>query len=160
MLNHFNKRFLINLSTVLIIFSLDRVSKLYVIFQNEKNLSSNLFSSKFLNINLIWNDGIAFGLFSFDEKVYYNILTVLILIITLVIFWLITKTKGLEKFAFLIIFGGSLGNVFDRIFYSSVPDFIDFHINDFHWFIFNVADIFITVGVIMLIMLEIFKKKI
>ena len=160
MLDHFNKRFLINLITVLIIFSLDRVSKLYVIFQNEKNLSSNLFSSKFLNINLIWNDGIAFGLFSFDEKVYYNILTVLILIITLVIFWMITKTKGLEKFAFLIIFGGSLGNVFDRIFYSSVPDFIDFHFNNFHWFIFNVADIFITVGVIMLIMLEIFKKKI
>ena len=160
MLDHFNKRFLINLITVLIIFSLDRVSKLYVIFQNEKNLSSNLFSSKFLNINLIWNDGIAFGLFSFDEKVYYNILTLLILIITLVIFWMITKTKGLEKLAFLMIFGGSLGNVFDRIFYSSVPDFIDFHINNFHWFIFNVADIFITTGVIMLIMLEIFKKKV
>ena len=160
MMDYFNRRFLINLITVLIIFSLDRISKLYVIFQNEKNLSSNLFTSKFLNINLIWNDGIAFGLFSFDEKMYYNILTVLILIITLVILWMITKTKGLEKFAFLMIFGGSLGNVFDRIFYSSVPDFIDFHINNFHWFIFNVADIFITVGVIMLIMLEIFKKKV
>ena len=160
MMDYFNRRFLINLITVLIIFSLDRISKLYVIFQNEKNLSSNLFTSKFLNINLIWNDGIAFGLFSFDEKMYYNILTVLILIITLVILWMITKTKDLEKFAFLMIFGGSLGNVFDRIFYSSVPDFIDFHINNFHWFIFNVADIFITVGVIMLIMLEIFKKKV
>ena len=160
MLDYFNRRFLINLITVLIIFSLDRISKLYVIFQNEKNLSSNLFTSKFLNINLIWNDGIAFGLFSFDEKMYYNILTVLILIITLVILWMITKTKDLEKFAFLMIFGGSLGNIFDRIFYSSVPDFIDFHINNFHWFIFNVADIFITTGVIMLIMLEIFKKKI
>ncbi len=160
MLDYFNRRFLINLITVFIIFSLDRISKLYVIFQNEKNLSSNLFTSKFLNINLIWNDGIAFGLFSFDEKIYYNILTVLILIITLVILWMITKTKDLEKFAFLMIFGGSLGNIFDRIFYSSVPDFIDFHINNFHWFIFNVADIFITTGVIMLIMLEIFKKKI
>ena len=159
MLDYFNRRFLINLSTVLITFSLDRISKLYVIFQNEKNLSSNLFTSKFLNINLIWNDGIAFGLFSFDEKVYYNILTVLILIITLVIFWMITKTKGLEKLAFLMIFGGSLGNVFDRIFYSSVPDFIDFHINNFHWFIFNVADIFITIGIIFLISFEIFGKK-
>ena len=160
MLDYFNRRLLINLITVLIIFSLDRISKLYVIFQNEKNLSSNLFTSKFLNINLIWNDGIAFGLFSFDEKMYYNILTVLILIITLVILWMITKTKDLEKFGFLMIFGGSLGNIFDRIFYSSVPDFIDFHINNFHWFIFNVADIFITTGVIMLIILEIFKKKI
>ena len=158
--NYLNKKFFINFFIILFIFGLDRISKFYVIFQNEKNLSSNLFTSKFLNINLIWNDGIAFGLFSFDEKMYYNILTVLILIITLAILWMITKTKGLEKFAFLMIFGGSLGNVFDRIFYSSVPDFIDFHINNFHWFIFNVADIFITVGVIMLIMLEIFKKKI
>ena len=158
--NYLNKKFFINFFIILFIFGLDRISKFYVIFQNEKNLSSNLFTSKFLNINLIWNDGIAFGLFSFDEKMYYNILTVLILIITLVILWMITKTKGLEKFAFLMIFGGSLGNVFDRIFYSSVPDFIDFHINNFHWFIFNVADIFITAGVIMLIMLEIFKKKV
>ena len=158
--NYLNKKFFINFFIILFIFGLDRISKFYVIFQNKKNLSSNLFTSKFLNINLIWNDGIAFGLFSFDEKMYYNILTVLILIITLVILWMITKTKGLEKFAFLMIFGGSLGNVFDRIFYSSVPDFIDFHINNFHWFIFNVADIFITVGVIMLIMLEIFKKKV
>ena len=158
--NYLNKKFFINFFIILFIFVLDRISKFYVIFQDEKNLSSNLFTSKFLNINLIWNDGIAFGLFSFDEKMYYNILTVLILIVTLVILWMITKTKGLEKFAFLMIFGGSLGNVFDRIFYSSVPDFIDFHINNFHWFIFNVADIFITVGVIMLIMLEIFKKKV
>ena len=160
MSDYLNKKSIINLFVVIIIFSLDRISKFYVIFQNEKNLSSNLFTSKFLNINLIWNDGIAFGLFSFDERIYYNILTVLILIITLIIFWMITRTKGLEKLAFLMIFGGSLGNIFDRIFYSSVPDFIDFHFNNFHWFIFNVADIFITIGVIMLIMLEIFKKKI
>ena len=158
--NYLNKKFFINFFIILFIFGLDRISKFYVIFQNEKNLSSNLFTSKFLNINLIWNDGIAFGLFSFDERIYYNILTVLILIITLIIFWMITRTKGLEKLAFLMIFGGSLGNIFDRIFYSSVPDFIDFHFNNFHWFIFNVADIFITLGVIMLIMLEIFKKKI
>ena len=157
--NYLNKKFFINFFIILFIFGLDRISKFYVIFQNEKNLSSNLFTSKFLNINLIWNDGIAFGLFSFDEKMYYNILTVLILIITLVILWMITKTKDLEKFAFLMIFGGSLGNIFDRIFYSSVPDFIDFHINNFHWFIFNVADIFITIGIIFLISFEIFGKK-
>jgi len=155
-----NKRFFINFIIIASIFSLDRISKVYVIFLYDKNSSLNLFTSKFLDINLIWNDGIAFGLFSFDERIYYNILTVLILIITLIIFWMITRTKGLEKLAFLMIFGGSLGNIFDRIFYSSVPDFIDFHFNNFHWFIFNVADIFITIGVIMLIMLEIFKKKI
>ena len=158
--DYLNKRFFINFIIIASIFSLDRISKVYVIFLYDKNSSLNLFTSKFLDINLIWNDGIAFGLFSFDERIYYNILTVLILIITLIIFWMITRTKGLEKLAFLMIFGGSLGNIFDRIFYSSVPDFIDFHFNNFHWFIFNVADIFITIGVIMLIMLEIFKKKI
>jgi len=158
--DYLNKRFFINFIIIASIFSLDRISKVYVIFLYDRNSSLNLFTSKFLDINLIWNDGIAFGLFSFDERIYYNILTVLILIITLIIFWMITRTKGLEKLAFLMIFGGSLGNIFDRIFYSSVPDFIDFHFNNFHWFIFNVADIFITVGVIILIMLEIFKKKI
>ncbi len=158
--DYLNKKFFINFIIIASIFSLDRISKVYVIFLYDRNSSLNLFTSKFLDINLIWNDGIAFGLFSFDERIYYNILTVLILIITLIIFWMITRTKGLEKLAFLMIFGGSLGNIFDRIFYSSVPDFIDFHFNNFHWFIFNVADIFITIGVIMLIMLEIFKKKI
>ena len=158
--DYLNKRFFINFIIIASIFSLDRISKVYVIFLYDRNSSLNLFTSKFLDINLIWNDGIAFGLFSFDERIYYNILTVLILIITLIIFWMITRTKGLEKLAFLMIFGGSLGNIFDRIFYSSVTDFIDFHFNNFHWFIFNVADIFITIGVIMLIMLEIFKKKI
>ena len=157
--DYLNKRFFINFIIIASIFSLDRISKVYVIFLYDRNSSLNLFTSKFLDINLIWNDGIAFGLFSFDERIYYNILTVLILIITLIIFWMITRTKGLEKLAFLMIFGGSLGNIFDRIFYSSVPDFIDFHFNNFHWFIFNVADIFITLGVILLIYLEIFFKK-
>ena len=138
---------------------LDRFSKIYVIFQNEKSLSTELFESKFLNINLIWNEGIAFGLLSFDQKLYYNLLTGLICLITLIILWMIIKTKGLEKFAFMMVFGGSIGNIFDRLFYSSVPDFIDLHINNFHWFIFNVADIFITLGVIILIYSEILLKK-
>ena len=116
--------------------------------------------SKFLNINLIWNDGIAFGLFSFDEKIYYNFMTALIILIALIILWFITKTQNIEKIAFLMVFSGALGNIFDRLYYTSVPDFIDIHVKDFHWFIFNVADIFITVGVILLIILEFFKKKI
>ena len=158
MLDNQKKNYLVNFFTITIIFSLDRISKLYVILKSEADLSSSLFTSKFLNINLIWNDGIAFGLLSFNEKTYYNILTILIFLITLVIFWMILKTKKLEKFAFMMILSGSLGNLFDRLYYSAVPDFIDIHINNFHWFIFNVADIFISVGVMLLIILEIKKK--
>ena len=160
MSNFLNKNFVINFLIILSIFVLDRFSKIYVIFQNEKSLSTEIFESKFLNINLIWNEGIAFGLLSFDQKLYYNLLTGLICLITLIILWMIIKTKGLEKLAFMIVFGGSLGNIFDRLYYSSVPDFIDIHFSNFHWFIFNVADIFITTGVILLIILEIFAKKI
>ncbi len=159
MSNYLNKNFVINFLIILSIFALDRFSKIYVIFQNKKNLSTELFESKYLNIDLIWNEGIAFGLLSFDQKLYYNLLTGLICLITLIILWMIIKTKGLEKLAFMIVFGGSLGNIFDRLYYSSVPDFIDIHIGNFHWFIFNVADIFITLGVILLITLEIFSKK-
>ena len=149
------KNFFVNFFLTIIIFSLDRFSKFYVISQSEKNL----FISQFLNINLIWNDGIAFGLFSFEKEIYYNVLTGIIILITFIIFWMITKTEKLEKIAFIMIFGGSLGNIFDRLYYKSVPDFIDIHFNNFHWFIFNVADIFITLGVILLISLEIFKKN-
>ena len=149
----------LNFLVIIIIFSLDRISKFYVIFKSETNLSSNLLTSKFLDINLIWNEGIAFGLLFFDEKNYYNLLTVIIILITTIIFWMINVTKGFEKIGFIMIFGGSLGNIFDRIYYSSVPDFIDIHFNNFHWFIFNVADIFITLGILLLIYREIFLKK-
>ena len=149
--DYLKKNYIINLIIIITIFLLDRISKFYVIFKSETNLSSSLFTSKFLNINLIWNEGIAFGLFSFSEKTYYNILTILIIAVTLVIFWMILKSKRLERLAFMMIFSGSLGNIFDRLFYSAVPDFIDFHIKTLHWFIFNVADIFSTIGVIILI---------
>ena len=160
MVKNFNKKLIINFLIILCIFAIDRISKIYVIFKNEKSLSTELFESKYLNINLIWNEGIAFGLLSFDEKLYYNLLTSLICLITLILLWMIIRTKGIEKLAFIMIFGGSLGNIFDRLYYSSVPDFIDIHFSNFHWFIFNVADIFISLGVILLVYLEIFKKKI
>ncbi len=156
--DYLKKSFFINLFIIIIIFSLDRISKFYVILNSESNLSPSLFTSKFLNINLIWNEGIAFGLLTFDQKLYYNFLTAVILIITTIILWMVSRSNGMEKIAFLIIFGGSLGNIFDRVLYKSVPDFIDFHINNFHWFIFNVADIFITLGVILLIYLELIVK--
>ena len=159
MSNYLSKNLLTNLITIIIIFLLDRISKFYVIYLSEKNLSYNLFQSKFLNISLIWNEGIAFGLFSFDQKFYYNLLTILIILITLIVFWMILKSEKLERLAFMMIFGGSLGNIFDRLFYSAVPDFIDFHIKNFHWFIFNVADIFISLGVFILIYNEIFLNK-
>ena len=158
-LKNLNKNFLVNLLVILSIFLIDRFSKIYVIYLDKKLLESEIFSSKFLNISLIWNEGIAFGLFSFNNKDTYNTLTIFILLIILGIFFLMLKSKGLEKYSLLMILGGALGNVFDRIFANAVPDFIDFHIGNFHWFIFNIADIFITLGVVFMIILELFKNK-
>ena len=148
-----------NFFFIISVFLTDRVSKLLMINLEKKLGETDIQITSFLNLNLIWNEGIAFGFFSFDDKLYYNILTILIILITIVIFWMILKSKELERFAFMMIFGGSLGNIFDRLFYSAVPDFIDFHLKSFHWFIFNVADKFITLGVIILIYCEIFLKK-
>ena len=159
MTNYFKKDFIINSLIVLTIFFLDRISKLYVIFLNEKNLSPDIFTSKFLNINLIWNEGIAFGLLSFNESYLYNLLTFLISIIIIVIFFMIMKNDGMKKYSLLMILGGALGNLYDRISFQAVPDFIDFHIGNFHWFIFNVSDIFISVGVFSLIFLELVDNK-
>ena len=152
------KNLIKNFFIILSIFLLDRVSKLYVIYLHKKNLHSEIFTSKFLNIYLIWNEGIAFGLFSFDQHNLYNILTVIILIIILIILFFLIKAEGLKKYALLMVFGGAIGNLFDRIIYKAVPDFIDFHLGNFHWFIFNVSDIFISVGVIFMIILEIIDK--
>ena len=154
------KKFFWNFFFILTIFLLDRVSKISIINLLENSDNGHIQVTNFLSFNLIWNEGIAFGLFSFDEKLYYNFLTIIIILVTAIILWMILKTRGLEKIAFLMIFGGSLGNIFDRLVYSSVPDFIDLHYNNFNWFIFNVADIFISIGIILLIYLEFFKKKI
>ena len=153
------KSFIISSLLVFSIFLLDRLSKIYVIYLDKKFLGSELLSSKFLNIRLIWNEGIAFGLLSFNETLFYNALTFLILIIILIIFFMLSKSNGIKKFSLMMILGGAIGNVYDRIFYGAVPDFIDFHIGNFHWFIFNVADIFITLGVIFMIIIEITGKN-
>ena len=144
---------------VVSVFLLDRISKIYVINFSQNNLNNNIFNSKYLDLTLIWNEGIAFGLMSFDNNHYYNILTGVIIIITLIVLIIGLKNKGLKRYSLLSIFAGSLGNLYDRLFYNAVPDFIDFHVNDFHWFIFNVADIFISFGVIIMIMTEFFVKK-
>ena len=158
-LKNLDKSFLINLSLIFIIFLFDRISKIYVIYLDNKLFGSEIFSSNFLNIYLIWNEGIAFGLFSFNEKIFSNILTIIILIIILIIFIMTIKSDGFKKYSLLMILGGALGNVFDRLYYKAVPDFIDFHIGNFHWFIFNVADIFISIGIIFLIMLELIANN-
>jgi signal peptidase II len=156
---NFTKFFFINLFFVFLIFITDRISKIYVIYINDKSLSSELFSSKFLNIRLIWNEGIAFGLFSFDQNHLYNFLTIIILVVIFVILIMVIKNRGFKKYASIMIFGGAIGNLYDRIIFKAVPDFIDFHIGDFHWFIFNVADIFISIGVFFMILSEFFVKK-
>ena len=153
------KNFYINIIIVFFIFTVDRISKIYVIHLDKKAAFQELFVSKFLNIDLIWNEGIAFGLFSFSQNYLYNFFTLIIIIMITIILIMIIKSDGLKKYFLLMIFGGALGNLCDRIFFRAVPDFIDFHIENFHWFIFNIADIFITLGVIMLILLEILKTK-
>ena len=154
-IKNLRKNFFINSFLVLLIFLIDRLSKIYVIYLDKKFLGSEIFSSKYLNINLIWNDGIAFGLFSFQKSNLYNFLTLIIIAIIFLIIFMTAKAEGIKKYSLLMILGGAIGNVFDRLFNRAVPDFIDFHIGNFHWFIFNIADVFITIGVIFMILIEI-----
>ena len=154
-----NKNFYLNFSLVLFIFLIDRISKLFVIHKDKLNFNSELYSSKFLNIHLIWNEGIAFGLFSFNEDNLYNLLTFFIFVVIIFIIFLIRKSDVVRKYALLLVLAGALGNFFDRLIYKAVPDFIDFHVGNFHWFIFNIADIFITIGIIIMIVYELIDNK-
>ena len=153
------KKILLNLLALIFIFALDRISKLYIIKLAEINNSVDIYLSSYLNLNLIWNKGIAFGMLSFDESVIYNFITILIIIVNFIILIMIVRSKDIKCYFWIFILGGSMGNLFDRLYYYAVPDFIDFHINRFHWFIFNVADIFISLGVICLIFVELFLNK-
>ena len=157
---YLEKKLLFNLFFVLLIFLLDRFSKIYVIYLNSKLAQDEIYNSKFLNISLIWNEGIAFGLLSFQKQNIYNFITLIIILIIFIIIYMIIKNTGFKKYSLVMILGGAFGNVYDRIVYKAVPDFIDFHVGNFHWFIFNVADIFITLGVIFMIILEIIDNNI
>ena len=154
-----SKNFYISFSIVALIYFLDRLSKIYVIQFDKNNLGSDIFNSTYLNIVLIWNKGIAFGLLSFNESYLYNIISLIIAIIIIVLIIMSLKNQGFKRYSLLMIVGGALGNLHDRFFFNAVPDFIDFHIGNFHWFIFNVSDIFITLGVISMIVLELFDNK-
>ena len=153
------KNYYFDILILFLIFIFDRFSKIYVIYLSEKNNYSQIFSSKFLDIHLIWNEGIAFGLLSSSETYFYNLISTIIAIIIFILFLMIIRSKGLKKLLFISILGGAIGNFYDRMVYKAVPDFIDFHINDFHWFIFNIADIFISIGVFFMILYEIIDNN-
>jgi signal peptidase II len=154
-----SKNFYISISIVALIYFIDRLTKIYVIQLDKNNLGSDIFNSAYLNIVLIWNKGIAFGLFSFNEAYLYNILSIIISIVIIILVIMSLKNEGFKRYSLLMIVGGALGNLHDRIFFNAVPDFIDFHVGNFHWFIFNVSDIFITLGVISMIILELLDNK-
>ena len=153
------KEILLNSIIILTIFFIDRISKIYIMNIAELNNKVDVYISPYLNFYLIWNKGIAFGFLSFDGSFIYNLISTIIAIISLVVLILIIKSEGLKRYSLIFVLGGAVANLFDRIYYSAVPDFIDFHIGDYHWFVFNVADIFITFGVICLILLEIMNKN-
>ena len=155
-----SKNFYISFSIVALIYFLDRLTKIYIVQLDKNNLGSDIFNSAYLNIVLIWNKGIAFGLLSFSESYLYNIISLIIAIVIIVLIIMSLKSQGFKRYSLLMIVGGALGNLHDRFFFNAVPDFIDFHIGNFHWFIFNVSDIFITLGVISMIVLELADNRI
>ena len=144
---------------VLVIFFFDRATKIYLIDLQTAGTDIDFYIFPFLNFYLVWNTGIGFGLASLETNIFYHILTAVITTVNLVLIIFLIKSKGINAYLITLIIGGSLGNLFDRIYYYAVPDFIDIHLGNFHWFIFNVADIFITVGIIGLILTELVKKE-
>ena len=153
------KQFILNSLIIFLIFFLDRLSKFYILNIAENEGTVNITINSFLNVILVWNAGIGFGLLQFDQTFVYNLITILIFLINLLIIYLLFNAEKLHKIFFAMILGGSLGNLYDRVYYSAVPDFIDLNYNGYHWFVFNVADIFITTGVFALIFFELLKKN-
>ena len=143
---------------ILSIFFFDRVTKIYLLNFQEEGTDIDFYIYPFLNFYLVWNTGIGFGLASMEANIYYHILTTIIVFVNIGLIFFLVKSKGIHAYLIALIIGGSLGNLFDRIYYYAVPDFIDLHLGNYHWFIFNVADIFITVGIIGLILAELLKK--
>jgi len=141
------------------IFFLDRITKIYLLNLQENGTDIDFYINSFLNFYLVWNSGIGFGLVSMEANIYYHILTAIIALVNLALIYLLVKSKGLYVYLLCLIIGGSLGNLFDRVYYHAVPDFIDFHFANYHWFIFNIADIFITLGIIGLLFVELIKKE-
>ncbi len=145
---------------VLVLFTIDRVSKILILKNFLNNSSSEIYINSFLNFSLVWNSGIGFGILQLEANIFYLLISIIITAINLIlIYWMLSSSNYLESIFISIILGGALGNLFDRYYYSSVPDFIDLHYESFHWFTFNIADIFITIGIIGLIIIDLFKIK-
>ena len=153
------KTFFLNLIILITIFLIDRISKFYILKLAELENAVDIYVTPYLNLFLIWNKGVAFGLLSIDESLIYNTITVIIGFIIIFILYVILKNNNIQRLFLISIVGGALGNFYDRIVYNAVPDFIDFHLEELHWFVFNVADIFITVGVFCLILVELFYNN-
>jgi len=144
---------------ILAIFFFDRFTKTYLINLQSTGTDIDFYIFPFLNFYLIWNTGIGFGLATMETNIYYHILTSIIVIVNIGLIFFLIKSKGIQAYLIALIIGGSLGNLFDRIYYYAVPDFIDLHLGNYHWFIFNIADFFITVGIIGFIIAELIKKE-
>ncbi len=153
------KKIIINILIILIIFLIDRFSKIYILNIAKTEGEVDVYINSILHFILIWNTGVGFGLFSSEQPYVYNLITFLILVINLIIIYLIFKSQNIISYFYAFILGGSLGNLFDRMYYTAVPDFIDINYKGYHWFIFNVADIFITLGIICLIFAELLDYK-
>ena len=153
------KTFFLNFIIITTIFLIDRISKFYIIKLAEVESSVDVYVTPYLNLFLIWNKGIAFGLLSMNESIIYNTITLIIGLIIIFILFMMWKNDNIQRYFLALVAGGALGNLYDRIVYTAVPDFIDLHFHGFHWFVFNVADIFITVGVFCLILVEFFYNN-
>jgi len=153
------KKISLNLLILILIFFIDRLTKIYILNLAEIENSVDIYITPYLNLYLVWNKGIAFGLFSMNESIFYNLITFIIGIIILIIFYMIFKKKNIQRYFLLLIAGGAMGNFYDRLIYTAVPDFIDLHFYGYHWFVFNIADIFISLGVFCLILDELFFYK-
>jgi signal peptidase II len=155
-----NKKKIYLFVVVIILFTIDRISKILILQNFLNNSSSEIYLNSFLNFSLVWNSGIGFGILQIEPNIFYFTISIIITAINLIlIYWMLTSTNYLESIFISIILGGALGNLFDRYYYSSVPDFIDLHYESFHWFTFNIADIFITIGIVGLIIIDLFKIK-
>jgi signal peptidase II len=144
---------------ILTLFFIDRLSKMYLINLQSTGIDIDFYIFSFLNFYLVWNTGIGFGLAAMESNVYYHILTTIIIFVNIGLVFFLVKLKGIYGYLIALILGGSLGNLFDRIYYYAVPDFIDLHVGNYHWYIFNIADIFITIGIIGLLFIEVFRKE-
>jgi len=144
--------------TTILVFILDRISKIKIIsFQEE--ISGYIFINNYLNFDLVWNTGIGFGLLSLEASLFYHFISILIFLVLCFIVYLMSKSKKIDKLLYALILGGAAGNLYDRIFFFAVPDFIDVHFKEYHWFTFNIGDIFISIGILLLILKEMFFYK-